>query len=724
MLWQFFCRIFLSYFLVFPSSLPPHLLGTPTLQRNNNDTQVFTTFQAHSFNDLNQWESLYLKGVRNFKIDPYFFLELHKKILLPDRNHSYIVLTHDLPTLKHNKYFNLQSVLEEISPTGKTGKLLIRDHGAKLTIQLCFKAVPQLCTNKHFRSRYERDFLFMVDEFYTQAELLRTQVLGEHKLEFILDGGGKPYGCIANKWPQWKSVWISNDAPQSPANVLTLPPNVSTRFEILNNPADVKAWSGLAKMNFGRFAHFPHPYQVWEPNDQQMIQDHIAIFAQQQQPVHNAGMCFSSNSDPVMIALYSGAHDRMARNSVIQRNVTTRTVPIGITTSASHVVVLHTENGTLMQTIHAKEGSLSSAGPEMVSSYAWERFAESTENKYWGVLSDQSGRFAMTIMRPLNGRLIVLDQGKRAPLPPHLKSTSAAIACLVVRSLRHGQLAALWSVAAISESTCSLYAVLFNAVNNKVEKSTCLLEGNKKSPVITGADFIRLRRNVFGVVFADQKKQVFSTLWNSHAIIVDGEDEDFITGDDEEDLHFQNLKQITVGVLPRFSEIPAKLGKNRLVGLVLGDSYCTNNEPANKRAGVLLCNAPPVASRGILTYTLGVAAEWETMFRARAKRGDAILSACSSKLFHGAFDIGAYAVPQLVMMNERRGEAQFVSVHRTVDDMRSNEQTCGVSRWKNALVMNQFDFFFQDHTMKAGENNNNQLGLFTRRGLRLLRNSE
>ncbi|KAH9260744.1 hypothetical protein BASA81_001211 [Batrachochytrium salamandrivorans] len=662
-----------------------------------------TSFQAHSFNDLDQWESLYLKGIRNFKVDPYFFQQSWN-MLFPNQNHSYIALTHDYPLLNHNKYFSLLDLLREISPSGRTGALLAQDHQAKLTIQLCFKAAPALCGGNKFKTRFERDFLLLLDDFYQLAETLRGEVVGASKLEFILDGGVKPYGCLKDKWPNWKSVWIINDLPYSPVSVLTLPSNESTRFEVLNNPAGVKAWTQMAKIQFGWFAQSSKPVQVWEPNDQQMIQDHIDIYASQR--AHTKGICFSSNSDPVMIALYTGAHNAAVNRPVVQQS--DGDIPIGVASSLLHVSLLFlSKRGKVMSVTYSKD-ALPQVFPKpvLVSSHAWERFTPSFENPFVGTLSDGSGRFVMTLTRPLDGSVVLIGHERTAQLPPQLGTVSAAIKCLVVRSLRNGKFAAVWSVSTVGDTMkegeenraeCGAYAVLFD--QKRTIKSVCLI---KDKSVVTGADLVRIRGSTFGVVLANQKKQIFSSLWASGDSAVASEDDgeeleqEEQYGEDEDNdgsLVLNNLKQIAVGVAPRFSELPLAQPGRRIIALVLGDSNCANNEPFNKRSGVLLCSASAVAMRGTLTYSLGFARDWEQLFR-RSKK--LMLSACSSRILHGAFDIGSNAVPELVMTNAHRGEAKFISLHRTVDDLRTGEQTCAASRWKYAVVFNEFQFFFEE----------------------------
>lgn len=346
----------------------------------------------------------------------------------------------------------------------------------------------------------------------------------------------------------------------------------------------------------------------------------------------------------------------------------------------------------------------------LVSSQAWERFTPSFENALAGTLSDGSGRFVVTLTRPLDGSVVPVGKERTAQLPPQLGTVSAALKCLVVRSLRNSKFAAIWSVSTVganaaaegeeNRAECGAYAVLFD--HKRVIKSVCLIKDNS---VVTGADLVRIRGSTFGIVLANQKKQVFSSLWASGDSVGDGEEQGEQYGEDDGDNDndgstvLSNLKQIAVGVLPRFSELALTQPGRRIIALVLGDSNCANNEPFNKRSGVLLCSAPAVAMRGTLTYSLGFARDWEQLFR-RSKK--LTLSTCSSRILHGAFDIGSNAVPELVMTNARRGEAKFLSLHRTVDDLRTGEQTCAVSRWKYALVFNEFQFFFEEPWLLRG----------------------
>jgi hypothetical protein len=95
-------------------------------------------------------------------------------------------------------------------------------------------------------------------------------------VEFILDGDGKPIDCLVGRWTPWLSVYIDGECPAE-----AFYSNEDTadyyRFQVLNDPADLELWTSMAaeEVNYGKFSDSIYPYQLWEPDAQQVTLLHI-----------------------------------------------------------------------------------------------------------------------------------------------------------------------------------------------------------------------------------------------------------------------------------------------------------------------------------------------------------------------------------------------------------------------------------------------------------------
>ena len=101
-------------------------------------------FQAHSFNDLRQWVSLYRKGARAFKIDPHYIAPNQTSINHTMLHPARLVLTHNVP-LADVDYDSLEELVQALSPDGPLMQLVKAD-GTHLRVQLCFKSAPEPCS--------------------------------------------------------------------------------------------------------------------------------------------------------------------------------------------------------------------------------------------------------------------------------------------------------------------------------------------------------------------------------------------------------------------------------------------------------------------------------------------------------------------------------------------------------------------------------------------------
>ena len=92
--------------------------------------------------------------------------------------------------------------------------------------------------------------------------------------------------------------------------------------------------------------------------------------------------------------------------------------------------------------------------------------------------------------------------------------------------------------------------------------------------------------------------------------------------------------------------------------LTLSDSYCYNNEPANKDAFSGLCDHTPTPLTHVLTYTYARLVDIAHFIQHQATYGNATRPAviCSSQLLHGMYDMGSQ--PSVLLWTGRDGSGQ------------------------------------------------------------------
>jgi len=75
--------------------------------------------------------------------------------------------------------------------------------------------------------------------------------------------------------------------------------------------------------------------------------------------------------------------------------------------------------------------------------------------------------------------------------------------------------------------------------------------------------------------------------------------------------------------------------------LTVGDSYCYNNEPANKYAYSGLCDHTPTPLTDVLTYTYARLTDMANFIYRAAKSSTSQSLICSPLLLHGMYDMGS-----------------------------------------------------------------------------------
>ena len=246
-------------------------------------------WQVHSFNDIRELNQIIRKGTKYYKIDLYYVPQENcytkeKKAYLDKR--GCFLLTHDQP-IQINNYFTIFDYMNEIINNEK----YIKKHNITFSLFLCFKNTPNdICEED------KNNWISLVNDLY----IYLTNTIKENKLkiEIIYDGDKKI--CIRKLWPLWNYTWIRNRDPNEAfySNDKEL---YYYKFNVFNDKyTDLKNDSLL---NYGKFINQSKPLQIWEPNDQFLINVCQNIF---QSVPHKFGYSFAINMDTSMFQVFSG----------------------------------------------------------------------------------------------------------------------------------------------------------------------------------------------------------------------------------------------------------------------------------------------------------------------------------------------------------------------------------------------------------------------------------
>jgi hypothetical protein len=439
-----------------------------------------------------------------------------------------------------------------------------------------------------------------------------------------------------------------------------------------------------------------------------------------------------------MIALYAGVQNTFNGPIAIDADLK---CPLGVYATGNLIVVMYQIGTEVQVSVYHKELGMQLVhvyGDESYGSRQWTRFSKS-EQTSMVTLSDVEGIFSHVYIRPWDGKFFAILFEIPAPRPDNLLSDQNA-RCLLVKSIigkNNGflrppkeEFIALWSIsnaappappkppsvptshptptskptaapthsplkfARRNNETCLLQSIHFT-YDPKTDETEILdtfcIPTDPKVEIVDG-DLIRLNSETFGMVFTDAAHNLYSAYyWTGGEREEVEEAEPLFDGESFRDFtqyRFTDktvMKHIGVGSSPRFNSAGSQDG---VIALVLGDSFCSNNQEFNKRAGpAMICETAPYSMKGVITYTIGYSKYWIELFKRPGKK----LSACDPHLLHGAMDLGSCPVVALSALDVFTGEMQLIEVHRTADDLK--DRTCAVSKWQKSLVLNKFSFF-------------------------------
>lgn len=269
------------------------------------------SYQAHSYNDLREWPTLFRKGARYVKIDPQYAPWLFC-ITQERTNHSdgrgCLLLNHDTLAIGRPGYNTTDDVLAFLTDPAHAPWFTDPDPAQRVFIALCFKGCGGLVGCPCDDSTDTANWLSLVDDLVSHANAAVTS----HGLnvQFVLDGDGTIAECPnmdnGQRWRPWVSTFISSSSNPRKDGAFTSN-NASLgwdRLAVLNE--DTGAWPGAVKYDYGKFVNSTYAYQVWEPSDQAGILDNAGLYLSKGM-LHPQGLRFAINIDPAQFETYAGS---------------------------------------------------------------------------------------------------------------------------------------------------------------------------------------------------------------------------------------------------------------------------------------------------------------------------------------------------------------------------------------------------------------------------------
>ncbi|KAJ9473546.1 hypothetical protein DIPPA_29501 [Diplonema papillatum] len=274
-------------------------------------------YQLHSYNDFRQWPVIQARskvypGFVRLKVDPHFVSDTTFCARHGFGTPDCLVFSHDDPDMRETYNTSLQ-----------LGAGLRNFPSA--TIALCAKYTENEdpCNNP--------SFLKLVDDMIRSI----TPVVSSLNITLIIDGALTPTNrtCMQSRYPPWRSTFIGTEDPMQAA---TSNVGYFADYQINNMKCCAENVEAMAKLTppYGKFSsNLLFPFQLWEPENQSVIQTVAEAFTRSQ--YGSQKLLFAINQDALQLQNYLTAS------------------PVLSTTRATLVAVGNAANGSLFFTPEA-----------------------------------------------------------------------------------------------------------------------------------------------------------------------------------------------------------------------------------------------------------------------------------------------------------------------------------------------------------------------------------
>jgi hypothetical protein len=561
-------------------------------------------FQAHSYNDVAEWRSVFAKGTGHLKIDPQFkdrsFCSKQSRDRTADPRGCF-VLNHD-PVFSQNRsdYNTGDDVLAFLSDPANS---LFLASPVQLQLALCFKAASVHACN-------DTNWLGLTDTWI--QDLQRVIAARRLNVQLVLDGHASPTAsrpCLWNRWRPLNSTWQPPGDP--PGAFFSDKCNACDRYQVLDLPAyegpiGSQIFQAAALVGYGKFAKSAYDFFVWEPSSSAAIRNVLGVY--NKTGIVHRNMRMAINIDPVQYELYAAPISGTATDQVVSPWIAPSKPAQVLTAAMGSLVVLFRSNGRGSVDVTVLSDSQRAYSFSQVAAMSLNLTgtmvsASCVTDVCW--LTDSTTAFAL--FAPLNGTVLLQSSGFHSAATL-LESASGTL--LVVT--------AGWNL------RCKLEVTVLT-LPLRASGGGCFPTNNPKDvATISIAAAFNQSNSIVGLLsFDDSAGNVFFTTFTAS----------FASGSwDVEASTANDLTSVGVGSRPSVAVAFSPALNDTVAVLVHTDGYCWNAEVYNKRPAPALCQSTPQSTAGVASYAYG---RWST-FEARTLSGDA-LSPCDAELLHGSF---------------------------------------------------------------------------------------
>ncbi|KYR00633.1 hypothetical protein DLAC_02660 [Tieghemostelium lacteum] len=703
---------------------------------NNNVQQKYNIFyQAHSWNDLNEYDQMYRKGTQYSKVDIHYmsdleFCKIQKSVNQSNIENGCFVLSHDTPisTVQYNSSDDLINYIVNNKDKWYSNNQI------KKFISLCFK----LDTTKPCDSVPESEsFRNATNEFIQNQVFGLLNEYGDSlNLEFILDGSAAPIGCLANIWKPLVSTWIADPWGALDSNNSTLGYD---QFQVVDMPVEFgisSYWIDrlcLQSPPFGKFLNSTYPVLVWEPSDQFLIQDISESYIKCMEMNNRLTfpeLRFAENIDPVQFQIYSSLVSNQGWNLQLEAfgnsTIITSSKRKGFVEETTtnqfnpKVLVVNVENANLVF-IFFRNTTLIDKAPIYYHLYISKEILGKIEYIGTWRLQLTSGFLDIANVKSFN-----------TTTQNQLIFISDRINNYLIYNLTDQWYLNLISYGDISSPTNSLKS------NTGVWSKLYILEQLLPSQNQENTNDENQSLNLLEYYYDNNNDQFGISIWeiqmnsnNSFQLVSnfysDGlnykiQDFDLVQVTNETSGQISVLLVFSTWVNDIYalwinisseqgsynqyglSESPVYMGVGSSVSLssiefqnvtyilqVSGDGFCFNTEGNNKRPTPRVCEQTPFSFPKILNYNFGTLGDWYSRISTVSTDSSALTS-CDSLILHGTYDQGDYPNIQLYHGIDGSGKDSIgvVAVHQGIPKDFIDLSICGTAQPWDGIILDSW----------------------------------
>jgi len=662
----------------------------------NKDIRSTIGFQVHSWNNLDQWEQGFWKGMQWMKIDPHFmpldFCLNQSQLENKTDERGCFVLNHDTPINKF-QYNTTDNVLEYIV-NPKYIKYFQRPNW-RVFIALCFKYDYGNNCNGDIHSQH---WMSLVDQFYNRSmELIRKFDLN---LEFVLDGSdAEP--CTSQRWRPWVRTWggyptdpifTSNEVDKGWDRDVVLDGII---YDVDNVPIiDPGFWvSVYGNYKFGKFLNVSYPWLWYEPSDQLGINMVCSVYLYYD-IIHDPGFLFAINIDPILFTVFTGQITEKAWNYGFQLGISYHPLVTVIPLKSKYLLVTLYWKDDIIETVNMYQissfetilGKLDTKDSDQLLEGLPSKVSciSSTFSPFYKeeipiiLVGDNKGNY---VFYQLTSNLLSLEKQSSGFLQSNgtmfssfnLISSQDQLFILQVFENRIGLFLQLWNVSESFEVE-QLGDLISIDMENKLSSASlaglAYLDQDKSVTIKGILSYSDIRNEIFFVYFEINisEKKVSANLISSSTYL-------------------------DVGSLPKVST--AIINQTQMIIEVHGNGYCYNSDSHNKHSGPPMCQLAPTGENStnyILNYNYASIDSWKESIQIGKQ-----LSPCHPLISHGYYDQGQYPSVALFSDNKEGITAGVVAVHDGRPPLAENDANidlsnndCGVAEPYEGIVIDSW----------------------------------